>query len=221
MQHQPCVLKPPLEHKRPCAPGLVSQTHAFGLGMHAVHNGPIGRRQQPQKRRVRLTQLDGHGAVVHRTDARGNHRIQNPAPRRHDRGVAQPLQGKDHVGCVDGTSVRESDPRPEMKRVGVGDGVNLPRFRHTRDNFEVRIQLHQAVVQLVHHPHVLQAAGGRRVQACDGRAFVVPKHVLVGTLHAVSGAQAATCTGCQKAQHRQGPNPVNKGGVFAFLRHKP
>ena len=133
---QPCVLKPPLEHKRPCAPGLVSQTHAFSLGMHAVHNGPIGRRQQPQKRRVRLTQLDGHGAVVHRTDAAGTtaSKIQPQTTRPR---VAQPLQGKDHVGCVDGTSVRESDPRPEVKRVGVGDEVNLPRFRHTRDNFEV------------------------------------------------------------------------------------
>ena len=101
MQHQPGVLQPPLQHKRPRAPGLVAQADAFGLGMLTVHHSTVDRRQQSQERGIRMTQLDFHRVDVHGADAIGDDRIQNPPPRRHDRWVAQAFQGEDHVRRLD------------------------------------------------------------------------------------------------------------------------
>ena len=176
VQHETGIRHPPSQLKRPRTCRIVAQIVAlFGRGF-VVDDASVRRRQQPQKRRIRLSETNLHRAVVQCDNALRAHRIQNPPARRHHFGVAQPLQRIDHVVGLNGTPGREHRIPAQLKLVSQPFFVKRPRLGKARSHRQVRPQLHQPIVQLIDHPHVLQTACSRGIEAGDGCAFVVAKH---------------------------------------------
>ena len=176
VQHETGIRHPPSQLKRTRTCWIVAQLISlFGCGF-VVDDASVRRRQQPQKRRIRLSEPHFHCGVVQCDNALRANRIQNPPSRRHHFWVAQPLQGKDHVVGLNGAPGREDRIPAQPKLVSQPFIVKRPRLGKAREHRQVRPQLHQPIVQLIDHPHVLQTACSRGIEAGDGCAFVVAKH---------------------------------------------